>query len=261
VLAASVFVSSCAARAAFVPPAGAGTPAPEAAHVWTSVTSRCATVSTYRAELGLTGRIGERRIRGLASARLSTAVTRDGSLGLQATISGQLVFLLAGNADAAVLLLRDPNRVVRARPDEILDALIGVRLGPDRLLPIFAGCAARDTTMVRAASHGDAIEIVTTDTRIFLSAGPSGWQPRAALFDSLAVDYWRHVEGLPRELGVRSLGPDGPRVELHLDVREALVNADVPEAAFRVNVPAGSAEMSLDELRAAGPLVEQTPAS
>ena len=41
-------------------------------------------------------------------------------------MSGQLLFRLGGAADKAVLLLRDQNRVATARPDEILEALIGV---------------------------------------------------------------------------------------------------------------------------------------
>jgi hypothetical protein len=251
---------SCAARTAFVPPMGPGGPAPDAASAWGAASALCRSTTTYRANLALTGQVGERRIRGLASARLSTAVTAQGALGLEATVSGQLLFRMAGHADSAVLLLREPDRVVSARPDEILEALVGVRLGPERLLPIFGGCVAKDKAMARAADHGRYLEVVTPDTRVFLAHPAGGWQTRAGYFDDLAVDYRAYVDGVPREFSVVSTRADGPIVRLDLDVRDVVLNADVPEAAFRVVVPDGAARISLDELRETGPLVDRPPA-
>ncbi len=209
----------------------------------------------------MTGQIGQQRIRGLASARLFTAITDQGALGLEAHVSGQLVFRLAGRADSATLLLRDPDRVVTARPEEILEALIGVKLGPERLLPIFGGCVATDSAVVRAVAHGETLEIVTADTRVFLEQRGGEWRTRAGFFDNLVVEYEAYVDGVPREFHMRSTRPEGPVVRLELVVRDVAMNTEVPDTALRINPPAAAATLSIEELRASGPLVDPQPSA
>jgi hypothetical protein len=259
-VAAPLIATSCAARAVFIPPAGPGRPAEDPATAWDAASGVCRSTSSYRADFGLTGQVGDRRIRGLASARLSTAITAQGAIGLEAAVSGQLLFRLAGNAESAVLLLRDPDRVVSARPEEILEALIGVGLGPERLLPIFSGCVAIDRTILRAVDHGRYLEVATADTRVFLESLAQGWQTRAGYFDDLAVEYHAYRDRLPRELTVHSTRSGGPVIRLDLAVRDVVTNGDIAEAAFRVALPPGAAAISLDELREAGPLVDRAPA-
>jgi hypothetical protein len=249
---------SCAARAPFVPPVGPGAPAPHASSAWAGASAACRALSSYRAELGLTGQIGVERIRGLASARVNTAITSGGAVGLEAIVSGQWVFRLAGTTESAVLLLRDPVRVVTAPPDQILDALVGVALGPPRLLAIFGGCISRGETVESAAAHDGLTAIVVGDARLFLHQPAGAWRVRAGWFGDVAVEYFAFENDLPRDIVVRSTRPDGPAVRLELRIRQALVNTDVPSAAFQVNVPPDAVRLSVDELRETGPLVGDT---
>jgi hypothetical protein len=256
-LAAIVIVTaSCAGRAAFVAPRGAGVAAPEAAAAWSAVATACRAIPSYRSEFALTGRIGDRRIRGLASARLFTALTTNGSIGLEATVSGQLLFRLGGTTDTATLLLRDPNRVVTARPDEILDALIGVPVEPARLLAIVTGCVSTAESIDRAVRHGDVLEILTADATLYLTPAAAGWQTRAGRFRDVTVDYFAYDRGLPRELRLATTGATGTAVTLDLRVQAVQTGGDLDAALFRVTIPEGAAPISIDELRRVGPLAD-----
>jgi hypothetical protein len=252
--------AACASRAAFVAPVGPGTPAPDAAAVWSAVVGACRATTAYRAEFGLTGQIGDRRIRGLASARLFAAVSADGRLGLESSVSGQLVFRLGGTSDRAVLLVRDQNRVTTARPDEILEALIGVPIGPARLLAVVTGCVTLDDAIVRAARHDGLLEIETAEATVYVASTGAGWQPRAGRFGQVTVEYFSFQDGLPRSLRIASAGSGKSAVALNLDVRAVQTNGTMDDSLFRVTVPDGASPISLDELRQIGPLAEDAPA-
>ena len=247
--------AACSARAALTLPTGAGVPAPHAQAAWAEASTTCRALSSYRAEFGLTGQVGSQRIRGLASARLNAALTREGSIGLEAEVSGQSVFRLGGTAQSAVLLVRNPNRVVTAPPDEILDALIGVRLGPERLLRVFGGCVSAEEEIVRAADHGRFTEIATRDARMFLEQQAARWRVRAGHLGDIAIEVHRFRGDLPDRIVVRSTRTAGPTVVLDLRIRQALSNTDVPAAAFHVSVPPDARTITIEELRDSGPLV------
>jgi hypothetical protein len=210
-------------------------------------------MSTYRARLGLTGRVGDRRIRGLASATIDLALTRE-AIGLEAGVSGQTLFRLGGRRDEADLLLRDPARVVRAPAESILEALIGVRLGPDRLLDVFGGCISSAESFERALRHGDVLEIMTGDATVYLDRQNENWRARAGRLGDLAIDNWNFSGGVPRDVSVRSTGSQAPRVDLTLRVQEVAVNSPIDPSAFRVAIPAEAVRLPLAELRDAGPL-------
>jgi hypothetical protein len=250
----AMFTAACAGRAAFVVPRGPSGPAPEAATVWSALVTACRSTTSYRSEFALTGRIGDRRIRGLASARLFTALAANGNIGLEATVSGQLLFRLGGAAEQATLLLRDENRVATARPAEILDALMGVSIEPARLLAIVSGCVTMTESFSRAVRVGDVIEIATSDATVYLTSAAAGWQARAGRFGDVAVDYFAFDRGLPRELRIATTGTNGAAVTIDLNVRAVQTNGALDPAFFRVVVPDGATPISLDELRRVGPL-------
>ena len=201
-------------------------------------------------------------MRGLASARLFTALSSNGGIGLEATVSGQLLFRLGGVAEKAVLLLRDGNRVATARPDEILEALIGVPVDPARLLAIVSGCVTTAEQVDRAVRHDGLLEVLTADGTAYLAAAGSGWQARAGRFGASAgasevvVDYGRFVGGLPRDIRIASSSAGKAAVSLNLRVQAVQTNVDLDPAVFRVTIPDGATTISLEELRQTGPLAE-----
>jgi hypothetical protein len=257
VAAAVVLGLSCAVRQPFVRPVGPGGPAADAAGAWQEAVAGCRSTTTYRSELGITGRIGAQRIRGLASARLYAAVTAAGEIGLEAYVASELVFKLGGAGATALLLLRDGNRVVDAPPEEILEALIGVRLTPPRLLAILAGCVSGAPMFHRASSHGQLIEVAADDATLFLERQSGAWRVRAGTVDQLQVDYWRFDRMLPRVLGVRTAAGHEPVVVLEMQARDTVVNSTIDPAAFLVRVPAGARRMTIQELRDSGWLASQ----
>ncbi len=270
--------TSCAGRAAFVAPRGPGVPAPDASTIWNTLTASCRSTTSYRSEFALTGQIGDRRIRGLASAKLFTALASNGNIGLEASVSGQLLFRLGGAADEAVLLLRDGNRVATARPDDILEALIGVPVSPARLLAIVSGCVTTSDQVDYAVRHDGLLEVVTADGTVYLTAAGSGWQPRAGRFGAslgagpstslgaspstslgaseVLVDYGPFVSGLPRDIRIASSSAGKAAVSLNLRVQAVQTNVDLDPALFRVIIPDGATTISLEELRQVGPLAE-----
>jgi hypothetical protein len=252
----AMLTASCAGRAVFVVPRGPGGPAPEAAAAWSTLATACRATTSYRSEFALTGRIGDRRIRGLASARLFTALAANGNIGLEATVSGQLLFRLGGAADEATLLLRDQNRVATARPSDILDALIGVPIEPARLLAIVSGCVTTTASIDRAVRYDGILEIATSDATVYLAPAAAGWQARAGRFGNVTVDYFTFERGLPRDLRIATTGTTGPAVTLDLGVRTVRTNDVLDPALFRVTIPDGATPISIDELRRVGPLAD-----
>jgi hypothetical protein len=257
-IAASVTVVSCASRA-FVRPSGPGTPAPDAATLWAEATAACRPVTSYAGALGLTGLVGRQRIRGLASATLDVAVTAAGQIGLEARVSGQLAFRLGGSAERAVLLIED--RDVTARADDIVEALIGIKIGPERLLAILTGC----TTTLDRIDHGsrfpsDVLQVTAGDTVIFLARRGDAWRPRAGSFGVFEVDYRRFSGAFPQEIRLASRAGHTPAVALTFNVRSFELNPPLAPGVFAVAVPegAGVKPMSLQELRESGPLGSST---
>src|SRR5687767_2708997 len=102
-------------------PSDPGTPLPDFAQIHAQLSSACAGVRTLTAELGLSGRAGEQRLRG----RIIAGFARPSSMRLEGVPPfGAALFILAARGSAATLLLPRDSRVVRnASPEAILGAL------------------------------------------------------------------------------------------------------------------------------------------
>ena len=237
--------SACAARM-FVPPAGPGAPAPDAATAWDEATKTCRDVTTFAPTLRLSGRVAGARIPGLT---VLGAVTAAGGLRLQATAASRTIFELAGTNERATFYYREENKVANARADELIEALTGLRLGADALLPILTGCVTRSNTVSRGERYGDQLAITTDTGRVFLHQKP-GWRAFFGDVQGLAVQYSWQDAPFPREVILNAQRDTPSEVALRLRMDEGpIVNSPLGPETFTLNVPSTAVPMTLDEVR------------
>jgi hypothetical protein len=242
----AIGAASCAARM-FVPPTGPGVPAPEAAAAWDEATKECRTVTSFAPTLRLGGRVSGASVPGLT---VLGAVTADGGIRLQATGGGRTIFELAGTNDRATFYWREENKVAIARAEELVDALVGLKLGADALLPILTGCVTRDESGSPGERHGDLFAVSTPTSRVFLQRERSGWRARYADVRGLAVQYKWEQAAWPREITIAAQRGTPSEVRLSLRIDEGpIVNPALGPETFALNVPSTATPMTLDELR------------
>lgn len=246
-----VALAGCA-RPALNLPAGAGTPLDDAEAVHAAISKACSGVRTLTAELALSGRAGDRRIRGraLAGFEAPDAMRLEGVAPF-----GAPAFILVARDGRATLLLPRDGRVLRnAGADDILGALTGVALAPADLQAVLSGCVAPDgTTVVRGWQHGDAWRSIELDdgTVLYLQRSGNGWQLRAARRGPWQIEYREWQGRFPRAVRLVSLQP--PDADITAEIAQLETNVPLDPAAFRVNVPPDARPITLDELRAQKP--------
>ena len=197
----------------------------------------------------MSGRAAGQRLRGRVLAGIV-----PGALRLEGVAPfGGPVFILVADGALGTLLLSRERRVVRdAPPEEILEALVGVKLGPDDLRAVLAGCAKAAAEAASAQSYGEdwlAITLASGGT-IYLHRAAGAWRIVAARYGGLEVDYVSFAGERPSVIAVR-----GREVDVGLAVSQVDINADLPrDRLIALTVPDGVAPLSLAELRRAGPL-------
>lgn len=248
-------LAGCAARGLALP-VDPGAPFPDFADTYRQVTMTCAGVRTMTAELGLAGRAGGRSLRGRAIAGFE----RPGSMRLEGVAPfGPPAFVLATRAGAATLVLPRDNRVLRDAPaEDILGALTGVALAPADLQAILTGCvvASPGATGGRVHQNGWASIDLTGGATLFLEREDGAWEPRAARRPGWHIEYPSWQGGFPQTVRLRSLDP-AVDVDLTATVSQRETNVPLEASAFAVTVPATALDLTLDELRDAGPLRAQ----
>jgi hypothetical protein len=216
----------------------------------------CAGVRTMTAELGLSGRAGGRSLRGRAIAGFE----RPASMRLEGVAPfGPPAFILAARAGTATLLLPRDSRVLRnERADAILGALTGVALAPADLQAILTGCvvAEPEATGGRLHQNGWASIDLKDGATLFLAMTDGAWQPRAARRPGWQIEYPSWQAGFPRTVRLRSLNA-ALDVDLTATISQLETNVPLDAAAFAVGVPPSALDLTLDELREAGPLRAQ----
>lgn len=247
-----IAVSACAARRIELP-TGPGSPFPEVAQVHAQVSAACTGIRTLTAELALAGRAGGRSLRG----RVVAGFERPASMRLEGVAPfGSPAFILAARGDTATLLLPRDNRVLRgARAEEILGALTGVTLAPADLQAILTGCVAAAPRATGGRLHRDgwaSIDLAGSAT-IYLQRRDAAWQVRAARRAAWRIEYPAWQSGLPQTVRLQS-EDRSLDVTLTATLSQLETNVDLDPAAFEVNVPASALELTIDELRDAGPL-------
>jgi hypothetical protein len=204
-----------------------------------------------QAELGLSGRAAGQRMRGRVLSGFA-----PGALRLEGVAPfGSPVFILVADGLRGTLLLSRERRVVQdAPPDEILNALVGVRLGPDDLRALLSGCvraAAESTTARGYGADWLAVDLRAGGT-IYLRRIANTWRIVAGRYGGLEIDYAAFDGSRPSQVVLR-----GTDLNLLLALNQVEINGDLPrDALVALKIPDGVAPLSLEQLRRAGPLGE-----
>jgi len=245
--------AACGARRVSLP-TDTGSPLPDFSAIHAEVTSACRGVRTLTAEMALRGRAAGRRI----SGRLIAGFERPSSMRLDGVAPfGPPGFILAARGDMAVLLLpRDDRRVTGASPSDLLGALTGVSLAPADLQAIVTGCAVPEPRATGGRLHANGWASIDLEGGATIYLRRSGsWQVQAARRDGWIVDYLGWQGRFPQAIRLRS--ESGPPIDMTATVTQVEANIDLDASAFTITVPASATPLSIDELRAAGPLGEK----
>jgi hypothetical protein len=251
VLALALALMSGCAGGRFGRPAGVAVPFPEAADIWTELSRACRAVTLARAELRVSGRVD-----GQGFPALTTGLVVDADrLSILAMAGARSVFRLAGDRASVVLLNYLDRRMTRGPAADVVDALVGVRLTPDRLLALLTGCVSSDPVATLAERIGTTARIRTADSIIYLAERNGQWRLAAAEFGDVMADYRRVDPAGPREIELRR----GSDVTLRIRVIEFERNPQLSPAVFQLAVPDAFVEVPLDALRQGGPLGPREP--
>jgi outer membrane lipoprotein-sorting protein len=239
-------------------PAGPGVAAANAASALAEATAVCRPITTLTAEIGVSGSVGGRRMRG----RLLAGLAAPSSVRLEAPAPfGQplFIFVARGN-DATVLLPRNRRVLEHGRADDVLEAVTGVSMTPEELRRTLTGCADAEA-IDEARDFGNGWLVIPGSRRVYLRRARPGdpWRIVAAIAHDSAGSEWRaeytdFSNGLPRAIRLASAEPR--RFNLRLLLSQIETNVPLPDEAFRVQIPASADPITLADLRDAGPLAD-----
>ncbi len=249
-------LSACAAR---TPPRPTGTagPDPSAIEAFISATTACRGFRSLTGELSLSGRAAGQRIRG----RVIAGLEAGGSVRLEGVAPfGPPVFILAGKAEKATLLLPREHRVLKdTAVAAVLERLTGLALGADDLRLMVSGCLADHAAPAEGRQWPGGWQAVTLgpDRVAYLRLQQRRPVVVAADYGPWRVDYSEHRSGYPRVVRVRRTGD--ATTDVTARVGELEVNTTINPLAFTLDVPLAADPMTLDELRSVAPLVPKEP--
>lgn len=259
-LAASIIVSGCAARGGgFTPPTGPGVPAPEFAQRFEEATRACREIRTMTAEAALSGRVGGRRVRG----RLQMGLADPNAMRLEAVAPfGQPIFILAAREGEGTLLLPRDNEVLPQAPAAaIVEALAGIALSPTELRAVATGCVSPGAAATGGQQYGDSLTAITLDdgATVYVRLADGASRIVAARRPGLEIEYGRYERNLPRVVHLRRVAADGSQANLSLELSQIELDVPLGPEAFTVDVPKEARPVTLDQLRASGPLGQAAP--
>lgn len=255
-LATALALTACAAR---VPARPAGSPGPDPAAIdaFTTATAACRGFRSLTGELSLSGRASGERIRGRVLAGLESG----GSVRLEGVAPfGPPVFILAGKAERATLLLPRERRVLAdTAVSAVLERLTGLALGADDLRLMVSGCLAVPATPSEGRQWPGGWQAVTLgpDRVAYLRTRQGQPVVVAADYGPWHLDYSDHLSGYPRVVRVRRAAD--PTTDVTARVGELEVNTTINPLAFTLEVPSDAEPMTLDQLRSVAPLAPKEP--
>lgn len=245
-----IALTGCAVRRLTLP-SDSGAPLPDFAIVHAELSRACSGIRTLTAELSLSGHAGDQKLRG----RVLAGFERPSSMRLEGVAPfGAPAFILVSRGAEATLLLPRDQRVVRgARGDEILGALTGVSLAPADLQAVLTGCVmpAPRATSGRVHDNGWVSIDLEGGATVYAMRQGQSWQLRAARRGPWQIEY---ITGGTLPASVRLHADTPVRVDLTAAIAQTETNVDLDSAAFTVTVPGDATPLSLDTLRANGPL-------
>jgi hypothetical protein len=229
-------------------PSGAGAPFPEFAAAYAEAVQECRGARSVLAELGLSGRAGETRLRG----RINAGIAAPANIRLEGVAFGRPIFILVARDGAATLLLPREDRVVRDAPaDAIVEALTGVALTPADLLAAVAGCGLGAGDASDGRSFGsDWASVEVRGVTTYLRRVDGRWRIAGAVRHTLTVLYADFASGLPATIHLRT----GRVADITLRVSQLEINSAIDAKAFEVEVPPDALPLTVEELRRSGPL-------
>jgi len=245
-------LSSCAPRPPVLP-TGTGTPFPDFAAAYGQATAACRSVKTITASLGLSGRAGTTKLRG----RIDAGFAEPARARLEGIAPfGKPVFILVADARRSTLVLPREDRVLRdAPPEQIVEALAGVPLGPDTLRTVVTGCGLSVGTPAEGRTFPNgwtAVSVGQGTTYLRRNAGT--WEVAAATSGPVTVTYADYASGRPSSVRLRAEAQGRPSADLTLRLSDVDINTTLDPKTFEVSLPAHPVPLTLDELRRAGPL-------
>lgn len=246
---ASLGAAACASRDIRLP-SGGGTPLPDPATAFHSVTAQCAGLRTLTAEVGLSGRAAGERLRG----RLVAGFADPDAMRVEAVAPfGAPVFVIVSKAGVATLLLpRESAALEGEAPGTVVEALTGVRLTPQDLRALLTGClSAAEVTGGTAFTGGWASLRFADGSVMHLRKHGARWTVHGGERAGWRVEYPAWTGTFPATVRLRSGDAD-----LRLDVRQVEANVTIDDAAFTVAIPAGTRRITLADIRRAGTLRE-----
>jgi hypothetical protein len=249
-------LASCGPRRPALP-GGPGEAFPGFEAAYEQATVECRAVSSLVATLGLSGRSGPMRLGGRIDAGLE-APARLRLEGFPPVVYGSRpYFILVATGDEATLVLpRDERVLIGARPEEIVEALAGVPLGAADLRAVLTGCGLAPVPPgeARLFDRGWA-SIDQGDATLFLRQLAGRWRVAAVARGTMTIHYDDFAIGRPRVVRIRT-SPDrrDARADITLRLSDVEWNVPIDARAFEIQIPDLAAPLSLDELRAAGPL-------
>ena len=258
-LAAAITTASCAAPLLKLPPT-AGVPATDGARAFAQALTACRGVRTLTAQVAVSGRVNRQRIR----ARLQVGVAEPASAYIEAPAPfGAPIFVFAAQNDEATLLLpRDRRALERGRPAEVLEAIAGVPLAPAALRATLTGCLAGGDSRTMANQPDARWRVFPGDDEVYLyrDRDDDPWRLVAVVHRGQGAawraEYRDFVSDLPRSIHLTSSPSE--RFDLQLTLSDIEINVPIEPDTFRVQIPAGTTPLSIDELRSAGPLADRS---
>ena len=255
VVVAALCAASCGAPLMKLP-VGPGEPAPDADALLTQATAACRRVSSMSAELAVRGSVGGNRTRG----RLLVGVAGTDGMYIEAPAPfGAPIFVLGATGGNATLLLPRDKRVVdRGTASEMLEAIAGVPLGATDLRSTLTGCVPPQSAEGGEARRvGDSWRVISGSSVLYLKRERATDPWRLVSVVRSGADGWRtdfaaFADDVPRSVRLVSNTPR--RFDLRLELSQVDLNPSLDPATFRVVVPPGTESMSIEDLRAGGPL-------